>query len=138
MPPVTVAQVIREWQGQTIGTVLAARFLGVGLGFGVRSLGRMRVGASLSAGDREGALAARGEILVSYHLDPFKRRGVTPYLGGGAAVAATRGGMDEFLLAVLGIETSPGGRLGWFLEGGVGGGIRFSAGARVRGSRIGR
>ncbi len=138
VPHVTVAQAIREWQGQVIGTVLAARFLGAGLGFGVRSPGRLRVGASLSAGDREGVLATRVEVMASYHLDPLKRRGVTPYLGGGVAIAATRGRIDEFLLAVVGIETSPGGRLGWFLEGGVGGGIRFSAGARVRGSRIGR
>jgi hypothetical protein len=137
VPPVSFAQAYREWQGQATGTVLASPFLGVGLGFGVRPGGRLRMGASVNAGDQEGALAARGEVVASYHLDPFRRRGFTPYLGGGVAVQAARGEAKGLLLAVLGVEMSPAGRIGWFVESGVGGGLRFSAGVRVRRRRSG-
>ncbi len=118
-----------------VGTVLATRFLGPGLGFGLRTPGRLRLGASTSAGDREGALGARVEGLASYHLDPFKTRGVSPYVGGGVAVEVTANESDEFLLLVLGVESSPAGRAGWFVDVGVGGGLRFSAGIRLRSAR---
>jgi hypothetical protein len=37
-----------------------------------------------------------------------------------------------YLVLTLGLEASPGGRTGWFLEAGVGGGARIAAGWRRR------
>lgn len=130
------AQGTVEWQGQAVGTVLAQRFVGVGPGVGLRTAGRIRIGGSVSVGDRVGVLATRMEALASFHLDPFKRNGISPYAGGGLAVSATAHGTDEYLLILLGVETNPAGRLGCFVEAGVGGGLRFSAGIRLRRLRM--
>ncbi|NIM52117.1 MAG: hypothetical protein GTN62_13160 [Gemmatimonadales bacterium] len=126
------AQAARELQVQGVVTATATRFIGGGVGFALRTAGRMRVGLMVSAGDMEGAVAGRGEALLSYHLSPFKRRGVTPYVGGGVAVTATRDASEEYLLLVLGVESRPGSSAGWFAEAGVAGGVRVSLGFRLR------
>lgn len=134
-PGIASGQTVAEWQVQAVGTVLAARFIGGGVGVAARPAGRLRAGLSVSVGGEEGEVAGRGELLVSFHLDPLRRRGVSPYLGGGAAVEMTDERVREYVLVVLGVESSPGGRMGWFFESGVGGGVRISAGIRMRGLR---
>jgi hypothetical protein len=125
-----------------LGTFASNRFLGGGVGFAFRNQARTRVGLSVSAGDfsavpaeggdRTHALGGRVEALLSYHVSPYERTGLAPYAGGGVAVAATADGLSEYLLIVIGVETAPGGRRGWFAEVGLGGGVRVSAGFRVR------
>lgn len=122
---------VREWQVQALGIATGERFAGGGVGFAVRAL-RTRIGLSASVGALDGAFAGRGELLVSYHLNPTRRRGVTPYAGAGAAVVVTRDASREFVVALLGVEGQPGARAGWFAEVGVGGGVRIAAGARIR------
>ncbi len=135
------AQSARELQLQGVGAFASTRFLGGGLGFALRSQGRTRVGLSVSAGDlsrrsdggeRAHTFGGRVELMASYHVNPYKRSGVAPYAGGGVAVAATSDEMFEYVLLVFGLETAPGGRTGWFTELGIGGGVRVSAGYRLR------
>ena len=135
------AQSARELQLQGVGAFASTRFLGGGLGFAWRSQGRMRVGLSVSAGDfssspeggeRGHTFGGRFELMASYHVNPYKRSGVTPYAGGGIAVGGTSDEVFEYVLLVFGLETTPGGRTGWFAELGIGGGVRVSAGYRIR------
>ncbi len=86
----------------------------------------------VEGGTRTHELAGRAEIFASYHLSPYKRRGITPYAGGGVAVAATADDVFEYVLLIIGIETTPAGGSGWFAEVGLGGGVRASAGFRIR------
>lgn len=129
------AQRRAEWQVQTVATVTGARFAGGGLGVALRTAGRVRLGASLSGGAAGGLAAVRGEATVSYHPNPFRRRGVAPYAGGGVALTATRDARPEYLVLFLGIESNPAGRAGWFAELGVGGGVRAAGGLRLRSGR---
>lgn len=135
------AQSARELQVQAVGSLASARFVGGGLGFALRSQGRTRLGLTLSAGDlsehpeggeRTHSLAGRGELMASYHVNPYKRSGFAPYAGGGLAITATSDEMEEYVLLVIGVEGAPGGPRGWFVETGVGGGVRVSAGYRIR------
>jgi len=135
------AQSARELQFQGVGTFATARYWGGGLGFALRAQGRMRAGLSLYAGDlsrkpegadRDHRFAGRGELMLSYHANPYKRSGIAPYAGGGVAIAATSDEMLEYVLLAIGVEAAPGGRSGWFAELGIGGGVRVSAGYRLR------
>ena len=141
--PAAEAQRAIEWQVQAIGSTASVRFLGGGVGFGVRTQGRTRLALTLSAGDlsreplvegeaRRHDAAGRAELFASYHLSPFRRQGVSPYAGGGVALAATSTDMFEYVLLVIGIETAPGGPRGWFAEVGIGRGVRGSIGFRIR------
>lgn len=131
-PSEAAAQAARELQVQGVATVTAAEYLGAGLGVAFRGRGRSRIGFTASVGAQGGRAAGRIEGLVSYHLHPMRRRGVTPYAGGGAAVVVTGGASSEYMMVLAGIEGTPGGRRGWFLELGAGGGLRVSAGGRMR------
>jgi hypothetical protein len=126
------AQATRELQVQALGAFASAEFIGGGLGVALRTRGRARVGVTLNAGDLDGSLAGRAEAVASYHLNPYAVRGITPYAGGGVAVAATEVETFEYVVILVGVETTPGRRNGWFAEVGIGGGVRVSAGFRVR------
>ena len=92
----------------------------------------MRAGVTVNAGDLEGSKAVRSELLGSFHLNPYKRQGVSPYAGGGVAALFTQGSTREYIVAFLGLESRPGRTVGWFAEVGLGGGARFSAGVQYR------
>jgi len=106
--------------------------VGGGIGFGIRSNGRMRVALAASVGDLEGVMALRPEVTGSFHLNPYKERGVSVYGGGGVAVVLTEDESREYILALLGVESRPGAGAGWFAEVGLGGGLRIAAGFRIR------
>lgn len=117
---------------QALGTVAAEPFVGGGPGVVLR--GRSRVGLVLGAavGARDGELAVRGEVMLSFVLDPFRRRRVSPYAAGGIAAVGQRDGSAEYLVATLGLAGMRGRRTGWFAEAGVGGGVRLAAGVTLR------
>jgi hypothetical protein len=92
----------------------------------------MRVGVALNAGDLEGNAAVRPELLGSFHLNPFKRQGVSPYAGGGVAAVFAEGLSREYIVAFVGLESRPGRAFGWFAEVGFGGGARLAAGVQLR------
>ena len=106
--------------------------MGGGVGLALRTNGRMRVGVTINAGDLEGSAAIRPELLGSFHLNPYKRSGISPYAGGGVAVVYANGTTREYIVAFMGVESRPGQSMGWFAEAGVGGGVRFAAGLQVR------
>jgi hypothetical protein len=122
----------REWQVQGLAVVARSSFAGGGLGFAFRSWGRLRVGATATFGTADGRLAGRGEAALSYHVNPVRRSGFTPYAGGGVALTASDSVSTEYLTLFLGVESTPGRPLGVFAEVGVGGGLRLSAGLRLR------
>lgn len=126
------AQRAAEWQVAGVVVATGDEFVGGGVGIALRPPGRIRLGLAAQVGSRGGTAAVRAEGVLSYHLHPTRRRGLTPYLGGGVAVMATAAESVEFLLVHLGVESAPGGRAGWFFEAGAGGGVRVAAGVRVR------
>jgi hypothetical protein len=87
-----------------------------------------------NVGDLEGELAFRPEALAFFHLNPFKVRGVAPYVGGGVAGVFGADQSRGYIVALAGVEWRPGTPRGWFAEVGVGGGVRASVG-RVTGAQ---
>jgi hypothetical protein len=121
----------REVGIQAFATLAAPSFAGGALSVAWRPGGRTRLALLAAAGARDGSLAARGEALLHYLIAPNRRRGLGFYGLGGLAGVTGRGDA-AYLVLGLGVESAPGGRSGWMLEGGVGGGVRLSAGWRYR------
>ncbi len=134
LPGAARAQREREWRVQALGTVASAAksYAGLGAGFVLRTRTRVGVGLAATLGARDAKLAGRGEALLSFSLDPLREQGVAPYVSGGVAVVGDRLGAAEYAVAALGLAGNPGHATGWFLEAGVGGGLRFAAGFAVR------
>lgn len=132
LPRAARAQRALEWRAQAIGLVAPRPFVGGGGGLVVRGRAGLGVGGTGVLGVQAGRLAARGEVLLSFSLDPVRERGVAPYVAGGVAVVGDATGAGEFLVAVLGLSINPGAARGWFVEAGVGGGVRLSAGLAFR------
>ena len=129
--PPAGAQQVRELGLHATGT-LSDPGLGVGgVYLGWRPARRARLSASAGLGTSAGEAAWRGELLGHFLLAPTRRQGAGVYLAGG--VAAVGGAADRgYLVLALGVESRPGGSAGWFVEAGVGGGARLSAGYRWR------
>ena len=129
--PTVDAQSTRELQVQGVGIVTGTQFYGGGVGAALRPAGRTRIGLTASIGDLAGTFGGRGTLQVTYHLEPFRRWGVTPYAGGGVSLLVASG-TREYLVLLLGVESGPLSPRGWFLEAGITGGIFVSAGVRFR------
>jgi hypothetical protein len=126
------AQTRVEGQLHAVTAVSSVWFAGGGAGVAVRPVGRTRLGVGATGGIEEGEFAVRIEVTASYHLNPYARRGVAPYLTGGAAIQTSGIGTRQYLMVALGFEATPGGRRGMFVEVGVGGGVRGMIGLRFR------
>ncbi|MGE5091959.1 MAG: hypothetical protein ACM3OH_07280 [Bacillota bacterium] len=116
------------------GTVLAtdpAMLLG-GVYGAFRASRRTRVALTASAGETGGAVAWRGELLAHFLLNPRTTQHPGVYGGGGVAIAGSEGNSEGYVVVLIGVESRPGVRSGWFLEGGLGGGFRAAAGWRWR------
>jgi hypothetical protein len=118
---------------QAIGLVAPDPFVGGGAGIVLRGRAGLGAEATGALGARAGRLAVRGEALLSFSLDPLRERGPVPYVASGVAVLGDATGVEEFLVALLGVSVNPGARRGWFVEAGVGGGVRLSVGVAFRG-----
>ncbi|MFI5234582.1 MAG: hypothetical protein ACHQXA_02635 [Gemmatimonadales bacterium] len=127
------AQVTREFGIEAIALAAHPGFAGGGVWGAIRPSGRLRLAVSALLGDRAGT-AVRGEFAAHFLLDPARKRGAALYAGGGLAVESGPAG-QAWLLAVLGVEGAPGGRSGWAVEFGVGGGVRLMAAWRWRSGR---
>jgi hypothetical protein len=129
-PPVG-AQQVRELGIQLTGTASDPAMGMAGLYGGLRTSLRTRLSAAASGGVTDDAFAWRGELLIHFLFNPTKRTGAGAYAAGG--VAWVGGPADQgYVVATMGLESSPGARKGWFLEAGVGGGARLAAGLRWR------
>ena len=126
------AQRGRDGQVHVMALARDSTLIGGGLGGGLR-LGRgLRFGATLSAGAlTSGVAAGRGEALLAYHVSPPREGGVGVYAGAGIAGEVYGGDARGLLVALLGLEARPWSGGGWFLEAGIGGGVRLAAGYRL-------
>ena len=122
-----------------IGAVVSAArrtFVGGELGLGVRPGGQSRFALAVAAGSEAERAALRAQATLQFLITPAARRGVGPYAGFGAAFSARRGSPGQgFVALLIGIEGAPGRRTGWqnwYIECGLGGGVRAAAGWRLR------
>ena len=124
------AQNAREFGLQGVVVAENPAFVAGGLLAGLRATRRMRLAATASVGSADGNTAWRGEILGHFLLNPGSRRAPGAYAGGGVALA----GPDErgYVVILVGVEGTPGGRSGWAVEAGLGGGFRATVGWRWR------
>lgn len=90
--------------------------------------GLIRARGIAAFGAARGA-TGRGELVLELVLDP-RGRGWTPFAGGGAAVVVREGRPDGYMVLTLGLERRPAARRSWWVETGVGGGLRLGAGLR--------
>lgn len=75
----------------------------------------------------------RVEATGQFLLEPGERRGAGPYGGLGLAFVGANGARGaSYLTALVGVEAASGAREGWYVELGLGGGIRIAAGRRLR------
>jgi hypothetical protein len=122
-----------ELQLGVSGIVASEDFWGVEAGVARRPGGQARVAVAAALGSAGGALGVRVGATAQFILKPAARSGATPYAGVGLAFAgAERMAGAGYLAAMLGVETTPGRRQGWYIEIGLGGGVRVAAGLRVR------
>lgn len=114
--------------------VLAHRaFYGGELGVARRPGGQGRFTLTAAGGAYEGTLGVRVEATAQFLLQPGERRGAGPYGGLGLAFVGAEGTRGAgYLTALLGVDAGPGARQGWYVEVGLGGGVRLSAGRRFR------
>jgi hypothetical protein len=111
---------------QSTAALADQSFVGGGIHAAVRPGGRARFAFMVNAGAVGDRFTVRGEVVGHFLLSPSGLRREV-YAGGGLAGVA--GGIDEgYLLLVIGIESRPGGRSGWMLETGIGGGVRVVVG----------
>jgi hypothetical protein len=129
--PSAAAQRVMELGVQALGTAADPAVVVGGVYGAIRTSRRTRLSAALAAGVSDGKAAYRGELLAHFLLNPTRLRGTGVY--GAAGIAAAEGPVDQgYVVVTLGIESRPGGRSGWFVEAGVGGGARLAVGYRWR------
>lgn len=133
VPEAATAQRAREVGLHAVFTGQEAELLAGGVYGAIRTTRRTRLGFTAAAGSAGGEFVARGELLGHFLLSPAS---TGPGVYGGGGIAGIAGADEEgFLVLLLGIEQGPGGRSGWYLEGGLGGGVRIAAGYRWRSFR---
>lgn len=114
-------------------TTVARRDLAA-LGFSVAHRpGQARVTLLVVGGVLDGHAATRAEVTAQFLVNPSARAGVSAYGALGIAVvsaAQVRGG--GYITMFFGVERAAARRGGWFVEAGLGGGVRVAAGARWR------
>ena len=98
-----------------------------------RRAGQGRVMLAAAGGRLSDAWGVRLDARGQFVLLPFARAGTGFYCGMGGA---WMGGAGErgaaYLTGLLGVERTPGRPRGWYVEAGVGGGVRVSVGLRWR------
>ena len=125
------AQAVREVGLQALVTTADPALVTGGLYAALRPSLRLRIAAIVGAGIAAGRPAGRGEVLAHFLLSPMATARAGWYLGAG--IAGVVGSVDKgYLVALVGLEGAPGGRSGWAVEAGVGGGARLTAGWRWR------
>ncbi|MGE5927846.1 MAG: hypothetical protein ACM357_10860 [Gemmatimonadota bacterium] len=130
LPEAVAAQRAREIGLHAVFTAQDAELVAGGVYGALRTTRRTRLALTAAAGSAAGEFVARGEVLGHFLLSPAARG---PGIYGGGGIAGIAGADEEgFLVLLLGVEHAPGGRAGWYLEGGVGGGLRVAAGYRWR------
>jgi hypothetical protein len=123
---------VRELGLEAVATAADPAVYTAGVTASVRPSLRTRIGLYAGGGvTGDGGAVGRAELVAHFLLNPRSTRAAL-YGGGGIAGVFASGADNGFLVLLLGIEGSPGGRGGWFVEAGIGGGARLAAGYRWR------
>jgi hypothetical protein len=131
-PLAAQAGTVRELGLETAATAAEPAVYTAGVTASVRPSLRMRIGLYAGGGvTGDGDGVGRAELVAHFLLNPQSTRAAL-YGGGGVAGVFASGADSGFLVLLVGIEGSPGGRGGWFVEAGIGGGARLAAGYRWR------
>ena len=108
-------------------------FYGLSSGIALRPGGQGRIALSVAGGAVDGHAALRLEATAHFLVTPGAKRGVSPYGGIGVSYMGSRGRRGAgALVALVGVESAPGRRRGWFGELGLAGGLRVRLGVRWR------
>ncbi len=108
-------------------------FYGIALQTGYRAGGHARLTAAVAPGAVGDRVAVRADAGAEFMVLPWVRSGVGVYGGAGLAYqTAARARGAGYLTARVGVEGAPGAAFGWYLEAGVGGGVRLGGGVRWR------
>lgn len=140
LPPPVHAQAPPPLRGPEVAaaaTMVIARhtFLGPELGLAARGAGsgQARLAVTAAAGSYEHVLGVRCEATAQFLLRPGEQSGAGPYAGLGLAYVGGEGLRGaSYLTALLGVESAPAARAGWYGEIGLGGGVRLAVGRRFR------
>ena len=125
------AQIAREVGAQAVFTARDPVVLTGGIYAAVRTARRARLAVTAGAGATADEFVIRGELLGHFLLNPGASHRPGVYAGGG--IAAVAGAEEQgYVVLLVGVESAPGGRSGWALEAGLGGGVRVSASWRWR------
>lgn len=122
-----------EWSAGV--TTVAARhtFWGAGFALARRPGGQLRAALAAAGGTRDGEAAVRIDATAQFVVTPVARTGVSLSGGLGLAYAGARQERGAaWVTAQLGAEAAAGRRRAWFVELGLGGGVRIAAGWRWR------
>lgn len=129
------AQRLTVQEASVGGIAVAARreFWGLALGAAHRPGGQGRLTLAAAAGASGHRLATRLEATAQFLLNPAGRSGANVYGGVGVAFAGARGAHGAgYLTALVGLESAAARAGGWYVELGLGGGLRAAAGRRWR------
>ena len=122
-----------EISAGVLGAVSSNDFWGVAAGLGRRVDNQTRVTAVAALGALGYSTAVRLEVAAQIIVNPSGRGGAGLYAGAGLAWHGAIGVHGAgYITALLGLESAPGARRGWFAEVGLGGGLRLALGMRWR------
>ena len=122
---------VREAGLEAVVTAAAPAVYTAGVTVSLRPAARARIALYAGGGLSDGEGVGRAELVAHFLLSPRSTHAGL-YGGGGIAGVFGSGYADGYLVLVVGVEGAPGGRGGWFVEGGIGGGARVAAGYRWR------
>jgi hypothetical protein len=111
-------------------------FVGGSVGVAARGRARERLALSVAGGSVDGTRAARVEPSLQFLLNPGARAAPTLYGGLGIAYTVRQTARAAgYLLLLAGVERGAATSPGWYVELGLGGGVRLAAGLRIRAFR---
>lgn len=120
----------------SVGAVAAVSrrdFWGAAASLGRRVDNQTRVTGAAAVGVLGPRAAMRLEAVAQLIINPSGRGGAGLYAGAGLAWQGARGMRGGgYVTALVGLESAPGARRGWYAEFGLGGGVRVALGLRWR------
>ena len=130
--PLAAQGTVKAWGLQTVAALATPADYTAGLTGSIRPSARTRIALYAGGGSTSDAAGVgRAELVGHFLLNP-RSLGTEFYAGGGLAGVFRSGAADGYIVLLVGLETRPGGPGGLFVEAGLGGGARVSAGYRWR------
>jgi hypothetical protein len=122
-----------EISAGAIAALSARDFWGAAAGLGRRVDNQARVAGVAAVGLLGNHAGVRLETSAQLIINPSGRGGAGLYAGAGVLWQGARGVRGSgYVTALVGLESAPGARRGWYAEVGLGGGVRLALGRRWR------